>query len=516
MARMATTAIASDAATQLATYQQYIDGEWVGAQSGETFEVENPSTEENCAIVPAGGAEDARLAIAAARRAFDRGEWRNKSQLERGQILLELAKYLEDSSGDWARLESEAGGATIRKTAIVDVPIAIEHFRAMAEQSLKIDWYEPLPWIDLPQVSWNFVQREPIGVCSGIVPWNFPLILTMWKLAPALAMGNAVVLKPSPFTPTTVLALARAIDESGLLPKGVVNVVTGPGNDLGAELVTNADVDKVAFTGSTAVGREILKLAAPGIKKVTLELGGKSANIVCADADLDVAVDGTLFGVFFHQGQMCEAGTRVYVHEDIYDEFVARIIDRAKTLKVGDALDEDSQLGPVINKRQYDNILTAIDACVEAGATLECGGGRAQGVGDRGYFIAPTVLTDVDQKSKAAQEEIFGPVLAVQHWNDQADVIARANDSMYGLAGGIWSRDTRSAIAMAKQLRTGTVWINDWHLLNALAPFGGYRQSGLGRELGSYGLREYTEIKHIHVDQNIPRDDRFIYDVLLG
>jgi aldehyde dehydrogenase (NAD+) len=513
---MATTTIAPQSATGVATYQQYIDGAWVDAQNGETFEVENPSTEETCAVVPAGGPEDARLAIAAARRAFDGGEWRNKSQLERGQILLALAEYLEQASGDWARLESEAGGATIRKTAIVDVPIAIEHFRAMAEQSLKIDWYEPLPWIDLPQVSWNFVQREPVGVCTGIVPWNFPLILTMWKLAPALAMGNAIVMKPSPFTPTTALALARAIDESGLLPKGVFNVVTGPGNELGAEMASNPEVDKVAFTGSTAVGREILRLAAPGIKKVTLELGGKSANIVCADADLDVAVDGTAFGVFFHQGQMCEAGTRVYVHDDIYDEFVSRVIDRANSLTVGNALDEASQLGPVINKRQYDNILRSVEAAVDAGAKLECGGGRAAGVGDRGHFIAPTVLTNVDPGSPAAREEIFGPVLAVQRWNDEAEVIARANDSIYGLAGGIWSRNTRSAIEMAKQLRTGTVWINDWHLLNALAPFGGYRQSGLGRELGAYGLREYTEVKHIHVDQNIPREDRFIYDVLLG
>jgi aldehyde dehydrogenase (NAD+) len=513
MGRMATVI---EPKAEVTTYQQYIDGEWVDAASGDTFEVENPSTEDVCAVVPASGREDAQRAIAAARRAFDDGEWRNKSQADRARILLELAAYLEEASGDWARIESEAGGATIRKTSIVDVPIAIEHFRAMAEESQKIPWYEPLPWIDLPNISWNFVQRESIGVCTGLVPWNFPLILMMWKLAPALAMGNAIVLKPSPLTPTSALALARAIDDSGLLPRGLVNVVTGPGIELGQELVSNDQVDKVAFTGSTAVGREILKLAAPGIKKVTLELGGKSANIVCDDADLDVAVDGTLFGVFFHQGQMCEAGTRVYVHDDIYDEFMSRLIDRAKTLRVGDALDPDSQLGPVVNKRQYDSILAAVDRAVADGATLECGGGRPGDAPDRGHYISPTVLTNVDQSSATACDEIFGPVLAVQRWNDQSEVIKRANDSIYGLAGGVWTRDIPRAIEIAKQLRTGTVWINDWHLLNALAPFGGYRQSGLGRELGLYGLREYTEMKHIHVDQNIPRDRRFIYDVLLG
>ena len=512
---MATT-VAPAEAPSVPSYRQYIDGAWVEADSGSAYPIANPSTEETVAEVPAGGAADARRAIAAARRSFESGEWRHKSQLQRSQIMFEIARHLEEVSTDWPLLESMSAGATIRKTSIVDVPMAIEHFRALAEQALSVPAYEPLPWIDIPNVSWNFVQREPIGVCTGIVPWNFPLILAMWKIAPALAMGNSIVLKPSPFTPLTALALAKAIDETGLLPRGVLNVVTGPGEELGHELVVNPDVDKVSFTGSTAVGRKILAAAAPQIKKVTLELGGKSANIVCADADVDIAVDGTLFGTFFHQGQMCEAGTRLFVHDDVYDEFMSKLLERATSLRVGDATDYDTQLGPVINKRQYDAILAAVETAVGEGAELLCGGGRADGVGEKGHYIAPTVLTGVTPEMRCAQEEIFGPVLAVQRWNDLSDVVRRANDSIYGLAGGVWTANPRFGIEIAKQLRTGTVWINDWHLLNALAPFGGYRQSGLGRELGTHGLREYTEVKHIHVDQGTSREERFIYDVLLG
>jgi aldehyde dehydrogenase (NAD+) len=501
---------------EVATYQQYIDGEWTGSAAGETFEVINPSTEEVVALAPAGSREDARQAIAAARRSFDGGEWRSKTQLQRSQVMFEITKHLQDRSGDWAMLESQTAGATIRKASAVDVPLAVETFRSMAEQALQIPWYEPLPWIDIPHVSWNFVQREAIGVCTGIIPFNFPLLIAMWKLAPALAMGNSVVLKPSPFTPLTLLEVARAIDETGLLPRGVLNVVTGPGAELGEELVVSEDVDKVAFTGSTAVGRRILELAAPTVKKVTLELGGKSANIVCADADLDIAVDGTLFGTFLHQGQACESGHRLYVHDDIYEPFMERLVATASALRVGDATDFDTQVGPLISRRQYENVLAAIDRARQEGATVLCGGGRPENVGAKGYFIQPTVLADVAPDSTIATEEVFGPVLAVQRWSDPADVIRRANRSIYGLAGGIWSRDTRGAIEMARQLRTGTVWINDWHLLNPLAPFGGYRQSGSGRELGAYGLREYTEVKHIHVDQNVPRRERYFYDVLLG
>jgi aldehyde dehydrogenase (NAD+) len=501
---------------ELATYQQYIDGEWAASSDGATFEVQNPSTEEVVALAPAGGPEDARRAIAAARRSFDEGDWRNKSQLQRSRIMFDIAEHLQERSAEWALLESQTAGATIRKASVVDAPIAVETFRSMAEQALQIPWYEPLPWVDIPHVSWNFVQREAVGVCTGIVPFNYPLIIAMWKLAPALAMGNSIVLKPSPLTPLTLLEVARAIDETGLLPKGVLNVVTGPGNELGEELVSHPDVDKVSFTGSTAVGRRIMERAAATIKKVTLELGGKSANIVCADADLDIAVDGTLFGTFFHQGQMCESGTRLFVHDDIYDAFMERLVDTARNLRVGDATDYDTQVGPVISRRQYDNILAAIERARAEGATVLCGGGRPSSVGEKGHFVEPTIIADVKPDSELASSEVFGPVLAVQRWRDPTEVIQRANRSIYGLAGGIWSRDTRGAIEMAKQLRTGTVWINDWHLLNPLAPFGGYRQSGVGRELGSYGLREYTEVKHIHVDQNVPRRDRYFYDVVLG
>jgi aldehyde dehydrogenase (NAD+) len=500
---------------EVATYQQYIDGEWVGAGNGETYEVINPSTEEVIAVAAAGTRDDARRAVAAARRSFDAGEWRLKTQLQRTQIMFEIVKHLEAVSEGWGLLEAQNAGAVIRKASVVDVPYAIEWFRSTAEQALSIPWYEPLPWIDQPYVSWNFLQREPIGVCAGIIPWNFPLVFTMWKIAPALAMGNSVVLKPAPETPLTALAVARAIDETGLLPRGVLNVVTG-GAEVGVELVENPEVDKLAFTGSTATGRKVLAAAAPTIKKVTLELGGKSANIVCRDADLDIAVDGTLFGTFFHQGQMCESGTRLFVHEDVYDTFVDRLVDNAASLRVGDATDFDTQVGPVINRKQYDMILAAIQRAKAEGATVAVGGARAPNAGDRGYFIQPTVLVDVPPDSHAATEEIFGPVLAVQRWSDEGEVLARANSTIYGLAGGIWSRDTRNAIEMAKRLRTGTVWINDWHLVNVQAPFGGYKQSGVGREHGRIGLLGYTEVKHLHVDQGVPRRDRYFWDVLLS
>ena len=501
---------------QVTTYQQYIDGEWTDAASGETYEIVNPSNEEVIARAPASKEADADRAVAAARRAFDKGEWRNKTQQQRTEIMFQITKHLAEVSGDWALLESQQAGAIMRKTAVVDVPLAIEHFRHLAEQALQIPWYEPLPWVDTPHVSWNFVSREPIGVCAGIVPWNFPLMMAVWKIAPALAMGNSIILKPSPFTPLTALAFVKAIDETGLLPRGVLNVVTGPGAAAGARMVEHPDVDKVAFTGSTRTGRQIMKSAADTIKKVTLELGGKSANIVCEDADLDIAVDGTLFGTFFHQGQVCESGTRLFVHDAIYDEFMDRLVSKAKSLVVGDATDFSTQVGPVINRAQYDSILSHIEYAKADGATLLTGGGRAEGVGDKGYYIAPTIFADVDNASKPSQEEIFGPVLVVQRWKDDLEVIERANKTIYGLAGGVWSRNTRRAIEMAKALRTGTVWINDWHLLNSLAPFGGYKQSGIGRELGTYGLLEYTEVKHIHVDQGVPRSDRFFYDVLLG
>jgi len=501
---------------QVTTYQQYIDGEWTDAAGGETYDVINPSNEEVMARVPSGAKADVDRAIAAARRSFDKGEWRHKTQQQRTEIMYAIARHMAEASADWAMVESQQAGAILRKTSVVDVPLAIEHFRHLAEQALQIPWYEPLPWVDTPFVSWNFVQREPIGVCAGIVPWNFPLMMAVWKIAPALAMGNSIVLKPSAYTPLTALLFAKAIDETGLLPKGVLNVVTGSGTRVGTHMAEHPEVDKVAFTGSTVVGREIMRRASETIKKVTLELGGKSANIVCEDADLDIAVDGTLFGTFFHQGQVCESGTRLFVHEDIYDEFMDRLVSKARSLQVGDATDFSTQVGPVVNRAQYDSILAAIEQAKSEGATLVCGGGRAEGVGDKGYYIAPTVFTDVDNHSKAAQEEIFGPVLAVQRWRDEVDVIQRANNSIYGLAGGVWSRNTRRAIDMAKQMRTGTVWINDWHLLNSLAPFGGYKQSGIGRELGTYGLMEYTEVKHIHVDQGVPRSERYFYDVLLG
>lgn len=496
--------------------QHYIDGTWGQASSGKTFDVVNPATLEVVATLPEDDAQDVDAAAHAARRSFNAGDWSTTSQERRCDILLEILKHCEEVSGDWAMLDAMSGGSTLRKTTLIDIPLALEHFRQMVQQSRSVSWYEPLAWTDMPHVSWNFVQRSPIGVCGLIVPWNFPLPIAMWKIAPALAMGNSVIVKPSPFAPLSILAFAKAVDETGLLPKGVFNVLTGGNAALGEALVVHPEVDKISFTGSTATGKKILHQAADGIKKVTLELGGKSANIVCDDADLDIAVDGTLFGVFLHQGQLCESGTRCFVHESIYDEFMERLVAKASSLIVGDPLDPVSNIGPLINEAAYTRIMTSLSTATAQGARIRCGGSRPDGIALPGAFLAPTIIDGVTQDNTICREELFGPVLVVEKWSSQSEVIRMANDSLYGLAGGVWSRNTVRAIEIARQLQTGTVWINDWHLINGLAPFGGFKQSGIGRELGPYGLLEYTEVKHIHVDQGIPREDRFIYDVLIG
>ena len=496
-------------------YRLFIEGEFVEAEGGKTFPSIDPGTGAPIATVAQAGKADAEAAIAAARRAFDKGEWSRMTPAARAEKLYDFADQIAQLGPRLGLVESMDSGQVIRLARFWGMA-GSSLFRNLAHYAAtKFPWQEEIPYAGNLSPGRDYLLREPVGVCVGIIPWNFPASMAFWKIAQAITMGNTVVLKPASATPLSALIIAEAARVAGI-PKGVINVVTGPGGELGRTLCSHPDVDKVAFTGSTEVGREIMRMASEGVKKVTLELGGKSANIVCADADLDIAVDGTLFGTFFHQGQMCESGTRLLVHDDIYEPFMERLVATAKELRVGDATDFDTQVGPVISRRQYDNILAAIERARAEGATVLCGGGRAPGAGDKGFFVQPTIIADVTPESGIATEEVFGPVLAVQRWSDPGEVVRRANRSIYGLAGGIWSRDTRAAIEMAKQLRTGTVWVNDWHLLNPLAPFGGYRQSGVGRELGSYGLREYTEVKHIHVDQNVPRRDRYFYDVVLG
>ncbi len=493
-------------------YQMFINGRWVDARSGKTMQVTNPGNEEIVAQVPAAGVEDVRDAIKAARTAFDSGIWTRLEQKKRSELMLKVVDGLIAKQNELAELESLSSGATVRKSSMIDAPLAVEHFRYFAELAYKKDLFEPLPWINFPSVSWNFVVREPIGVAGQIIPWNFPLLMAVWKIAPAIAAGNCVVLKPASYTPLTALELAKIIEEAGI-PAGVVNVITGPGGVVGEELATNPLVDKVALTGSTSVGSRVMELAAKTVKKVTLELGGKSANIVLADANLDEAVDGALFGTFLHAGQVCESGTRLLVDERIYEKFMDKLIARAKGIKVGYQMEYDTTMGPVVSATQRETVEGYIKAGLEEKAKLVLGGKRPDAM-KKGFYVEPTIFTDVKNSMKIAQEEIFGPVLSVIRFKTADEAIKIANDSMYGLAGGVWSTDIPHAIEVAKAIRTGTVWINDYHLLNAIAPFGGYKQSGVGRELGMYGFDEYTQVKHIHVAV-APRKAKFWYDLVL-
>jgi len=433
---------------------------------------------------------------------------------ERAKVLMRIVEKLKDRQDELAHIESADSGATIRKTSMMDIPIAIEHFKALVELGERVPTYEPLPWIDMPAISWNFVQREPIGVCAGIIPWNIPFMAAVWKIAPALIMGNSLVLKPASETPLTALEIAKAAAECGL-PPGVLNVIVGPGSIVGEALCTDPEVDKVCLTGSTETGRHVMKLAADTVKKVTLELGGKSPTLICDDADLSIAVDAALFGTFFHAGQLCEAGTRCFVPESIREAFMERLRERVTHIKLGDTADYETTMGPVVSAAQHVRVLGYIETGKKEGARLVCGGGRPADM-KKGWFVQPTIFEEVSNSATIAREEIFGPVLSVIAYRDVNDAIAMANDSIYGLGGAVFSRDIPKAISIAKQIRTGTVWINDYHLLNALAPFGGYKQSGVGRELGPHGLLEFTQVKHIHVDLALPRSQKFWYDYILN
>jgi acyl-CoA reductase-like NAD-dependent aldehyde dehydrogenase len=493
-------------------YRNWIGGEWVDAESGESFEVINPSTEEVFATVPKGGREDAHKAIAAARESFDSGVWSDIDTDERVRIMSSVVEKFTEHEDELAELESMQAGMTLRATGTVVMGYCItnwDYFARMAGRPRQ----EPLEPVSFPTHSYNFVLREPIGVCAGVIPWNFPLVMAVWKLAPALAMGNSMVLKPASNTPLTALRLAELLEETDL-PPGVVNIITGGGATVGEELASHPDVDKIAFTGSTVVGRRIMQLASSTIKKCTLELGGKSPNIVYEDADMESAVDGALWATFFHQGQVCESGTRLLLPESIHDEFVERLVERAKQIKIGDALDYDSDMGPLVSAEQLETVENYVRIGREEGANCVLGGKRPDGF-DKGYFYEPTIFTDVENSMTIAQEEIFGPVLSVIKFSSDDEAVEIANDSMYGLASAVWSEDYDRCLQTAKRLRAGTVWINDHHLINCIAPFGGYKQSGIGRELGTYGMNEYTEVKHVHVDLTGDADQK-MFGVLLS
>jgi aldehyde dehydrogenase (NAD+) len=496
-------------------YQLFVDGQLQEAADGDTFETLDPSTGRPHATVARARAADVERAVAAARAAFEDGRWSGRRPEQRAAVLQAVAAKLKDSAQRLIELEVRDSGGTIRKVKSADVGGAMFTFRTYAEFAARIPTEQPLPFTVAPGPSHNYVRREPVGVCAGIIPWNFPLQNAAWKLAPALAAGNTIVLKPAEQTPCTAVELAKLCAEAGV-PDGVVNVLPGYGPEAGEPLVTSPEVDKVAFTGSTEIGKRVASLAAGTVKKVLLELGGKSANILLDDADLDLAVDGAAYAIFFHQGQVCTAGSRLLVARPIHDEVVARLVEIAERIKVGPADDPAADMGPLVSAEQLERVERYVRIGQEEGAKLATGGERVE-VPDHegGFYFAPTVFTGVDPGSRIAQEEIFGPVLAVIPVDDDDQAVAVANDSPYGLAGAVWSRDSGRAVKVAERLRAGTVWVNDYHLLNPRYPFGGYKQSGVGRELGEQGYLEYTQVKHVHVDITQQRARHRWFDVTI-
>jgi len=478
-----------------APQQLFINGQWADAASGKTFETPNPATGETLARVAEGGAEDIDRAVRAARKAFEEGPWSRMTPSERGRIIWRIGDLILEHAEELAQLESLDNGKPYAVALGADVPLAADMFHYMAGWATKIEGNSiniSVPY--MPGANFHsYTLREPVGVVGQIIPWNFPLLMAAWKLGPALAAGNTVILKPAEQTPLTALRLAGLIAEAGM-PDGVVNVVPGYGETAGAALAAHGDVDKVAFTGSTEVGKLIVAAAgASNLKKLTLELGGKSPNIVFDDAGPD-AIEGAANAIFFNHGQCCVAGSRLYVQQSRFDEVVDGVASIAKSVKMGPGMEPGTQMGPLVSEEQFRRVSGYLESGKSDGATALAGGGR---YGNRGYFIEPTVLTNTRPDMKVVREEIFGPVLVAAPFSDLDEIAAVANDSEYGLGAGIWTRDISKAHALAKKLRAGTVWINCYNVFDAALPFGGYKQSGWGREMGHEALHAYTEVKAV-------------------
>ncbi|RMH36386.1 MAG: aldehyde dehydrogenase family protein [Nitrospirae bacterium] len=486
-----------DAVTQFISRpkKMLIDGKWVEAQSGKTFPTYDPATGEVITQIAEGDKSDIDLAVAAARRAFESGPWPRLTPSERGKLVWKLADLIEQHLEEFAELESLDNGKPVAVARVADVPLAVDLFRYMAGWATKIEGNTiPISVPYTPGANYlAYTVREPIGVVGQIIPWNFPLLMAAWKLGPALATGCTVVLKPAEQTPLSALRLGELICEAGF-PDGVVNIVPGYGETAGAALAAHPQVDKVAFTGSTEVGKLIVNAASGNLKKVSLELGGKSPSIVLPDADLETSIPGVANAIFFNHGQCCCAGSRLYVEKPLFDKVVSGVADYAKAIKVGPGLDLSTQMGPLVSEEQHQRVLGYIQEGFAEGAKAAVGGHR---IGDKGYFVEPTVLVDTTSTMKVVQEEIFGPVVCAEPFTDLDEVVRKANDNIYGLAAAVWTKDLSKAHRIASALRAGTVWINCHNIFDAALPFGGYKQSGWGREMGHEALELYTEVKAV-------------------
>lgn len=470
-----------------------INNEWVEARSGKTFPVWNPSTEEVITQVAEADKADVDVAVAAARRAFETGPWSRFSARERGRVLMRFAQLMDTHKEELAELETLNNGKPISETRNADLPLAIDCLQYYAGLADKIHG-ETIP---VNGNFFNYTLREPMGVVAQIIPWNFPILMAAWKLGPALATGCTVVLKPAEQTPLTALRMGELLLEAGL-PPGVVNILPGYGPTAGAALSTHMDVDKVAFTGSTEVGKLIMKMAAESnLKRVSLELGGKAPNIIFADADIDAAVAGAMRGIFFNQGEVCCAGSRLFLEEKVHDEFLDKLKTHAEKLVVGDPMDPKTQMGAQVSKEQFDKILGFIDSGKKEGATLVTGGAPAA---KKGYFLKPTVFDSKSDDLTIIREEIFGPVVAATTFKSIEDIVPRANNTKYGLSAGVWTRDVKKVHQLSRSIKAGTVWVNCYNCFDAASPFGGFKQSGFGRELGTYAIELYSQIKSVWVN----------------